>query len=87
MDASLLGYLGMVCGDQKYSNTIPEPAPYELSLVLSGTPRYRTKTAPNSVVEVYRQGIWVVSPRFRHVPREMGKCSYRATPRDAYEYF
>ena len=46
--ADLVGYLGVVCGDQKYSNTIPEPAEYERSLLLSGTLRYRSRTAPKS---------------------------------------
>ena len=44
--ASLVGYLGVVCGDQKYSHTIPEPVGYEPFLLLSGTPRYRSRTAP-----------------------------------------
>ena len=44
--ASLVGYLGVVCGDQKYSHRVPEPVGYELFLLLSGTPRYRTPTAP-----------------------------------------
>ena len=46
--ADLIGYLGVVCGDQKYSHTIPEPVRYEHSLLLSGTPRYRSRTAPKS---------------------------------------
>ena len=58
-----------------------------LSQVMSGTPRYCTKTAPDPAVDPYRQGIWVISPQFRDVSREVGKSSYRATPRDAYEYF
>ena len=44
--ASLVGYLGVVCGDQKYSNRVPEPVGYDLFLLLSGTPRYRIQTAP-----------------------------------------
>ena len=46
--ADLVGYLGVVCGDQKYSNRVPEPVGYELFLLLSGTPRYRSRTAPKS---------------------------------------
>ena len=44
--ADLIGYLGVVCGDQKYSHRVPEPVGYELFLLLSGTPRYRSRTAP-----------------------------------------
>ena len=51
--ACLLGYLRVVCGDQKYSNTIPGPGECVHFFLLSGTPRNRTKTAPNPDVEVY----------------------------------
>ena len=31
--ASRVGYVGVVCGDQKYSNTVSEPTEYVLSLL------------------------------------------------------
>ena len=48
--AGLLGYLGGVCGAQKYSNTMPEPAQGEHFLLLTGTSRYRAKTFPNQPI-------------------------------------
>ena len=61
---------------------IPYFCPVPLAIV-----RKFTQKPPDPGVEVYQQGIWVISPRFRHVSREAGECSYRADPRDAYEHF
>ena len=47
---SRVGYVGVVCGDQKYSNTVSEPTEYVLSLLSTDAPRYRTKTSPDQQI-------------------------------------
>ena len=48
--ASRVGCLGMVWGDQKYSNPISEPMESVLSLLSTDTPCCRTKTLPGQQI-------------------------------------
>ena len=48
--ASPVGYLGVICGDQKYSNTISEPTESVLSLLSIDAPRYRTRASPDQQI-------------------------------------
>ena len=60
--ASRVGYLGVVCGDQKYSNTISEPMESVISLLSIDAPRYRTRTSPDQQIWAF----WTKSGLFLH---------------------